>query len=414
MSFIIRLGLILILLSQVYPCRMLGVIALPGESLSTRNESDSLHHYLVAELEELRLQGGSGSWPYNNRDGWAMVSYPVIDSDITIQAVRSELEAYEDESYYEQTDQLLDYDNVPILMGHLRQSTSGADDIPNPHPFIYEDSAGVKYSFSHNGDMDKDMLRSLIGDDWLTEHPPQTYGGGPWDGGGWDEVVDSELFLFFIVKNIEETGSVVNGIKHAMQELETEMSFDIKNFLMSDGVNLYAYRSSPMDDIYYFDGSDEPETPWYLEQSNHRAVMSTPPPVSPMSEIPWIELEDLYMVILKADGTSDVIDVMSPEDIIVFQHQLPDSKLQMAFPNPFNSSTIIPIKTDLTSDLVLRIFDMQGVQVYSAHKYAVKPGQTRFEWMGNDENGNVLESGSYFYQINGSDLTVTGKLLLLK
>ncbi|NQV16673.1 class II glutamine amidotransferase [bacterium] len=413
-SFIIRLGLILLFVSTVYPCRMLGVIALPGEFLSDRDATDNLHPYLVAELEEFRLQGGSGSWPYNNRDGWAMISYPGTESEESIQVVRSELEAYEDEFFDEQIALLLAPEEISILMGHLRQGTSGADDIPNPHPFIYVDPSGVEYSFAHNGDMNKEVLRDMIGDDWLAEHPPQTYGGGPWDASGWDYVVDSELFFFWIMKNIEESSSIVNGIKQAMQELEVELSFDIKNFLMSDGIDLYAYRSSPIDDIYYFDGSEEAVPPWFLEFSNHRAVMSTPPPDGPMADIPWIELADLHLLILKADGSSEVLDAMTPIDILVHQQQPLQSSLQKAYPNPFNASTVIPAQLRFIGDLELKIYNTRGVQVYSSYKYVDQPGQYQFIWAGQDNQGKLLQSGSYFYQLQGPELLYNGKLLLLK
>ena len=142
------------LVLPLFACRMLGVIALPGESLSNTYGNGEYHPYLMEELEAFRLQGGSGGWPYNNRDGWAMTSYHIIQDITEYQIVRSDIEAYSDAEYYDQTSTLLMATQVPILMGHLRQTSSGATVIENPHPFIYTSENGQNFSFAHNGDVD--------------------------------------------------------------------------------------------------------------------------------------------------------------------------------------------------------------------------------------------------------------------
>ncbi|MEA3286376.1 MAG: FlgD immunoglobulin-like domain containing protein [Candidatus Marinimicrobia bacterium] len=408
------LTLILLLANPVFPCRMLGVIALPGESLGGLDSLHNFHPYLLEELEELRLQGGSGSWPYNNRDGWAMTSFSTSESAIQVQAVRSEMSAFDDEMYYQQAFTVLSPEMISILMGHLRQSTSGAEGIQNPHPFIFTDSTGQHFSFAHNGDMDKDELRVLVGNDWLEDHPPQTYGEGPWDGDGWDAVVDSELFFFWIMKNIEEWGNIEIGIQQALIILENEAPGEIKNFLFTDGVDLYGYRSSPAADICYFDGSNELEPPWYLELSNHRAIMSTPPPTGDLALIPWIELSNKYLVILKADGSTEVLDVLDLSEIPESDNIPTRSELIKAYPNPFNGSTIIPAQLDHTGDLELAIYNTLGQVVFQTTLFNAQAGSHRLRWKGQDDQGRQVESGTYFFTVSGSQQTSNGKLLLLK
>ncbi|NQV49634.1 MAG: class II glutamine amidotransferase [Candidatus Marinimicrobia bacterium] len=410
----VGVALMLFVTSSVLPCRMLGLIALPDHSLSTLELNGNFHPYLEAELEEFRLQGGSGSWPYSNQDGWAMTSFATSSGNIEVQSVRSEVEAFQDDSYYELTSQLLTEASVSILIGHLRQTSSGAGGIANPHPFIYTNSQGQHFSFAHNGDLNKAELRELIGDEWLGSHPPQTFGGGPWNAEGWSQVVDSELFFFWIMKSVEASGSLLEGITDAMLTLENEQPYNLKNFLLSDGQDLYAYRSSPVGDIHYFDGSNEEELPWYLQNSNHRAIMSTPPSSGPMSSIPWVELEDRQLLILKADGSSELHPPLLEIDSDDQVNAPRESQLNKAYPNPFNGSTIIPIMVAKEGAYNLTIYNSNGQQVFNTSPSVFHSGRTEFSWSGQDNYGNPLPSGSYIFLINGNQHIASGKLLFLK
>lgn len=405
----------MLLALPLYACRMLGVIALPGESLSATFAGDEWHPYLMDELEAFRLQGGSGGWPYNNRDGWAMTSYS-MDLGIPIhQTVRSDVEAYADAEFYYHTSTLLNSSEVPILLGHLRQTSSGAGNIENPHPFVFITENGETYSFAHNGDVGKEELRTLIGDDWLNQHPPQTYGGGPWNGSGWDEVVDSELFFFWLVKNIEESGNIFQGIQQAMIILEEQQPFMLKNFLFSDGHDLYGYRRSSLSDIHYFDATDEANIPQYLSGSNHSAIMSTPPSEGEASNLPWIELPDRALVIITANGSTEVFENFLLTGIEDRQQTPVHAKLSPAYPNPFNQGTVIPIMAGRSGYYSLKIYNALGNRVFESGKDLIRGTDHDFLWSGCDQHGNVLPSGSYFYQVsNAVEQLGAGKLLLLK
>ena len=404
----------LIFISLALPllaCRMLGVIALPDHSLSNTYVNDQWHPFLMEELEEFRLQGGSGDWPYNNSDGWGMTSYHISQDIPQAQTVRSELEAFSDNNYYYQTAFLLNPSEVPILMGHLRQASSGANTIENPHPFIYTDDDGTTFSFGHNGDVNKEDLRTLIGDEWLTLNPPQTYGAGPWNGSGWADVVDSELFFFWIIMNIESSETVLDGIIQALNLLEQQQPYNIKNFLFSDGHDLYAYRRSPASDIYYFDASNDPN----LSNSNHRVIMSTPPPQGLISEMPWVELSDRTLLIFKADGSTEIYEGFLTTEL-KYESAIPEQiTLSPAYPNPFNNSTVIPLRVDNSGVYTLNVFNSLGQLVYSKARPLNQRGDYNFLWSGHNKQGHELTSGSYFFQIkNGAENIATGKLLMLK
>ena len=413
--FLKRIFVFLILVTPVIPCRMLGVIALPGESLSDTFMDGDWHPYLMGELEAFRLQGGSGTWPYNNHDGWGMTSYHIGQDLLEIETVRSDEGAYSDASYYSETSTLLNETQVPVLIGHVRQTSSGANDIENPHPFIYTSESGVNFSFGHNGDIFKEEVRDLIGDDWLALHPPQTYGGGPWNGSGWENVVDSELFFFWIIKNIEASESVIEGIRQALITLEDQQPFQLKNFLFSDGSDLYAYRRSLMSDIHYFDASQGVDLPPHLPGSNHRVVMSTPPSGGSVAELPWIELQDRNLLIFRGDGSTEIHANFATTGVISADQKPDKNRINLAYPNPFNNRTIIPLYANESGTYTLDVFNMRGRIVFSETNWVNAGGVYNYLWSGRDDRGNDLNSGSYFFQIrSGAENVSSGKLLLLK
>ena len=396
-------------------CRMLGAIALPDASLSALGNDGNHHPYLLAELEEFRLQGGSGQWPYSNQDGWGMSGYHQFESFVEIQTVRSELEAYEDEDYYFHTSNLLAPDQVNVLMGHLRQTSSGADGIENPHPFIYTTPSGDTYSFGHNGDLNKSDLRDLIGDEWLALHPPQTYGGGAWDGAGWSDVVDSELYFLWLVKNIEELQSVPDGILYALTILEAQQPYMAKNFLFSDGQDLYGYRRAITSDIYYYDALDVDNIPAHLSPGNHRTIMSTPPPEGPVSELPWVELPDRTLLIFKANGDTE-LHTVNPTSVTNAEMHIPgQSNLAHIYPNPFNGNTHISVALEHGGEYSIHILNSRGQEIFSQMHHVGSKGHYEFAWRGQDDRGQALDSGCYFFLLRQDSKTIaTGKLLLLK
>ena len=407
--------MLFVLAMPLLPCRMLGVIALPEYSLSNTYINGNWHPFLMEELEEFRLQGGSGGWPYNNRDGWGMTSYQLGQDVMEAHTVRSEVEAYSDNNYYYQTAALLAPSEVSVLIGHLRQTSSGAGNIENPHPFIYTDNNGTTFSFGHNGDLNKQDLRELIGEEWLTLHPPQTYGGGLWNGAGWDDVVDSELFFLWIMMNIESSETVLDGIIQALISLEQQQSYNIKNFLFSDGTDLYAYRRSSASDIYYFDATNDSDIPPHLSDTNHRVIMSTPPSSGLVSELPWVELPDRTLLIFRADGSTEIHEGFLATNLNHNSNKPDLAELNHAYPNPFNNRTSIPFQVDESGSYTLHIFSSRGQLVFSETNSINVRGGFNFGWSGFDSQGNELSSGSYFYQIkSGSKNISAGKLMMLK
>jgi len=284
--------------------RIWAVITDAGYTIST--DSDLSTPPIYRQLELLQTLGGSSnSWPYNNYSGWGLVWY---GNDF--QEDRGANPAY-DNSVYDAAETAVLQSVAPVALGHVRRATTGATDIPNPHPWVYEYN-GSTYTFAHNGTVDKQTLRNLIGEDWLDAHPPQTWGeygyGGDWDGAGWEYVVDSELYFLWLMQNIEEAdGLVLTGLNIALNQLEAAQSDGDKNFVLSDGTTLYAYRSS--DDTYpqhheLFYATSSP-SPLYTQ--HHKAVMSSTEGIVE-SLHDWQAIANYSMVVLPRDDNVQVIE----------------------------------------------------------------------------------------------------------
>ena len=89
------------------------------------------------------------------------------------------------------------------------------------------------------------------------------------------------------------------------------------------------------------------------------------------------------------------------------------------YPNPFNPETWIPYQLAHDADVTLTIFDAKGVVVryldlghqpagfYTHRSHAAY-------WNGNNERGESVSSGVYFYQLRAGDYSQTRRMVILK
>ncbi len=109
--------------------------------------------------------------------------------------------------------------------------------------------------------------------------------------------------------------------------------------------------------------------------------------------------------------------------------QLPvDFNLEQNYPNPFNPSTMIryaiPNVTlsalsraesrDEGSRVVLKIYDILGREIKTLVNKEQAYGVYEVIWNGDDELGNKVSTGIYFYRINAGSFVDTKKMMLIK
>jgi len=94
----------------------------------------------------------------------------------------------------------------------------------------------------------------------------------------------------------------------------------------------------------------------------------------------------------------------------------PSSEIELLqnHPNPFNPSTEIPFTLSERAQVTLRIYDASGAHVATLLDGVMGEGLNSVLWDGRDAQGRALQSGIYFYRLNGLGLDQSRKMLMLK
>lgn len=88
--------------------------------------------------------------------------------------------------------------------------------------------------------------------------------------------------------------------------------------------------------------------------------------------------------------------------------------LKPAFPNPFNTETIIPFSLARASRTQIRVYNIKGQHVRTLYDLQLSAGTHRCRWDGRDQNGIVLGSGLYFVVLSTDQYDRIRRVLFLK
>jgi len=160
---------------------------------------------------------------HKHHDGWGIGYLSNNSGQTGIRIVKAPVPAYRDEHFSSLFKRLIS----PLVIVHLRDAKYGEVAPQNTHPFYAEG-----WVFAHNGAIERyrDMERELR--DVKLEGE-----------------TDSERYFRLLLKHIRRKGDTKQGILSAIQWLEANGFEGAKNFLMSDGRRLYAYRDGRT--LYY-------------------------------------------------------------------------------------------------------------------------------------------------------------------
>ena len=89
-------------------------------------------------------------------------------------------------------------------------------------------------------------------------------------------------------------------------------------------------------------------------------------------------------------------------------------KLMGNYPNPFNPETKIKFSTEIESNVHVTIYSLIGEKVNTIQSGQLRAGTHNISWFGQDQSGNKVPSGVYFYEVKSNERTARGKMLLLK
>ena len=88
--------------------------------------------------------------------------------------------------------------------------------------------------------------------------------------------------------------------------------------------------------------------------------------------------------------------------------------LKQNYPNPFNPITRIDYEIPSATNVSIDVYDLSGRHVRSLANEQQDPGYHNVIWDGYDQQGKVIGSGVYFYQIRAGNYIKTKKMILMK
>lgn len=94
--------------------------------------------------------------------------------------------------------------------------------------------------------------------------------------------------------------------------------------------------------------------------------------------------------------------------------EMPD--VAHSFPNPFSTSTYIPVYAVAGEKLRLEIYSADGNRVRILKEPDYANGETGFHWDGTDAQGNIVSNGIYIYKVgvNNKRIVKTGRVMLFR
>ncbi len=135
--------------------------------------------------------------------------------------------------------------------------------------------------------------------------------------------------------------------------------------------------------------------------------------------------QELNMNIHLKDGSTltfsvnDILRLEFDEATGIKDHQdlkqvIESFKVLQNYPNPFNPSTTITYQIPNTSNVKVRIYDINGQLVKDLLNETQSEGEYKVIWNGtNDKNISVV-SGVYVYTVSSNEQIISKQMILLK
>lgn len=89
-------------------------------------------------------------------------------------------------------------------------------------------------------------------------------------------------------------------------------------------------------------------------------------------------------------------------------------EMSQNYPNPFNPSTKFDFSLPISSNVVIKIYDIIGREIKTLLNEKMEAGKYKVDWNSVDNNGSKVTSGVYFYRMTAGGFTETKKMLLVK
>ncbi|MCE5193335.1 class II glutamine amidotransferase [bacterium] len=190
-------------------CRMFGMVAATPQSIAP---------WLIdgePSLRSLAIADKSGE---GNPDGWGIGWY---DTEDNAPHVIKEPEPANESPLYEQTAHAV---SARVALAHVRRSSGTPRSPENTHPFV-----SGSWLFCHNGSCSGEHLKEHLQAEFRKSLAGDT---------------DSELYFALLRQYLTSGGDPVEGIRAAVRTVIALGDFSGLNFLLSDGLRMYAFHYS--------------------------------------------------------------------------------------------------------------------------------------------------------------------------
>ncbi len=91
-----------------------------------------------------------------------------------------------------------------------------------------------------------------------------------------------------------------------------------------------------------------------------------------------------------------------------------DYSIVRTYPNPFNPKVTFTFKIIYPATVGLNIYDLSGRQIKRINKSFYHSGKCIMNWDAKNENGNIVSTGTYIYELIINQKTKRGKIVYLK
>ncbi len=107
---------------------------------------------------------------------------------------------------------------------------------------------------------------------------------------------------------------------------------------------------------------------------------------------------------------------VNPETGVGFEKNLKPQLFELYnYPNPFSESTIIGYQLPVSGKVILKIYNQVGQEIRTLVNEKQTEGKHSVVWDGENNSGNNVDSGIYFYQMkHGNKYTGLKKMILMK
>jgi hypothetical protein len=203
-------------------------------------------------------------------------------------------------------------------------------------------------------------------------------------------IIDSSSFISDPVTftNGPSTDTLFAALKQIWEELDGDRDGGTIFDTGPEGVNIYG---DPLFGIFPFDLSYNTEATSYTAADNGL----------PLGDLNWFPDK-------KAEWELTSIE---PEPIVGSPSEF---RLSQNYPNPFNPATNITYNLARKTDVTLLIYNTVGQKIATLVDKEQTAGSKTVTWNGTDDNGTLLSSGIYFYQLKAGEFNQTKKMLYLK